>query len=210
LEEELVDDAASLNIENLKETKSENLNEDKNSTQRKSIRDIMINVTSLVPDISKNLMHLVDKADLPATMENIDKLIESVESLKIKSKTRRKSVKDTKQLTITDYNRNVDQVIELLKDMTLNENTNKNIDSSTLIKSENVDKLQDQNTPEIPNEKKFFKTGILKESIKKVGTSSTNEHKNARNKYPKLLGNNEDHSTRTTRSSFKRSQKEKS
>jgi len=207
LEEELVDDAASLNIENLKKIKSENLNEDRNSTQRKSIKDIMINVTSLVPDISKNLMHLVDKFDLPATMENINKLIENVESLKIKSKTRRKSVKDTKQLTITDYNRNIDQAIELLKDMAINENTNKNIDSSTLIKSENIDKLQDQKIPEIPNEKKFFKTRILRES--KVGTSSTNEHKNARNKYPKLLLNNEDHSTRMTRSNFKRSQKEK-
>jgi len=205
LEEELVDDAASLNIEDLKETKSKNLNEDRNSTQRKSIRDIMINVTSLVPDISKNLMHLVDKSDLPATMENIDKLIESVESLKIKSKTKRKSVKDTKQLTITDYNRNIDQAIELLKDMTINEN--KNIDSSMLIKSEKVDKLQDQKIPEISNEKKFFKTRILKE---RVGTSSMNEHKNARNKYPKLLVNNEDHSTRTTRSSLKRSQKEPS
>lgn len=207
LEEDIADDLASLNIENSvsKETKSENPNADRNadSTQRKSIRDIMIKVTSSVPDISKNLMNLVDKSDLPATMENIDKLIENVENLKIKSKTRRKSVKDTKQLTVADYNRNVNQAIELLKDLAIKEKADENIDSFMLTKPEKVDKLQDQKIPEIHNERKFFKTGLLKE---KIGTSLTNEHKTARNK---LLINNEDHSTRTTRSSLRKSQKEK-
>lgn len=207
LEEDLADDIASLNIENSvsKETKSENLNADRNSTHRKSIRDIMIKVTSSIPDISKNLMNLVDKSDLPATMENIDKLIENVENLKIKSKTRRKTIKDTKQLTVADYNRNLNQAIELLKDIAIKEKSDENIDSSALTKPEKVDKLQDQKT-EIHNEKKFFKTRALKERIEEVGTSLTNKHTNTRNK---LLVNNEDHSTRMTRSSLRKSQKEK-
>lgn len=208
LEEDLADDIASLNIENSvsKETKSENLNADRNSTHRKSIRDIMIKVTSSIPDISKNLMNLVDKSDLPATMENIDKLIENVENLKIKSKTRRKTIKDTKQLTVADYNRNLNQAIELLKDIAIKEKSDENIDSSALTKPEKVDKLQDQKIPEIHNEKKFFKTRALKERIEEVGTSLTNKHTNTRNK---LLVNNEDHSTRMTRSSLRKSQKEK-
>lgn len=205
LEEDLADDVAKLNIEDSasKETKLEN--EDRNSTQKESTKDIMIKVTSLVPDISKSLMNLVDKTDLPATMENIDKLIENVENLKIKSKTR-KSIKDTKQLTVADYNKNIDQAIELLKDMAIKEKINENIDSSTLTKCEKVDKLQKVLT--IHNEKKFFKTRRLKESIENAGTL-TNVPKTSRSRYSKLLLINEDHGTRTTRSSIRRCQKEK-
>lgn len=208
LEEDLADDLANLNIKDSvsKETNLEDLNEDRNSTQKKSIRDIMIKVTSFVPDISKSLMNLI-KTDLPATMDNIDKLIESVENLKIKSKTR-KSVKDTKQLTVADYNKNIDQAVELLKDMAIKEKKNENIDSSTLIKPETVDKLQ-KKTSEIHNEKKFFKTRTLRESIENAGTSLKNESKNAQSKHAKLLLNSENHGTRTTRSSIRKCQKEK-
>ncbi|XP_011707720.1 PREDICTED: uncharacterized protein LOC105462662 [Wasmannia auropunctata] len=207
LEEDLVDDVASLSIEDSKETKSESLNENENSMQEKSTRDIMIKVTSLVPDISKNLMNLVDKSDLPATMENVEKLIENIESLKIKSNTRRKNVRDTKLLTVADFNRNINRAVELLKDMTINEKTNEKIDSSTPTKSEKVDKLADQKIPETPNERKFFKTRRLKESLEKASTPLTNKHKTARSKSPRLLINNED-STRTIRSSLRRSKKE--
>lgn len=207
LEEDLADDVAKLNIEDSasKETKLEN--EDRHSTQKKSTKDIMIKMTSLVPDISKSLMNLVDKTEnLPATTENIDKLIENVENLKIKSKTR-KSIKDTKQLTVANYNKNIDQAVKLLKDMAIKEKTNENIDSSTLTKCEKVDKLQ--KVPTIHNEKKFFKTRTLKESIENAGTSLTNVPKTSRSKYSKLLLNNEDHGTRTTRSNIRRCQKEK-
>lgn len=208
LEEDLADDVANLNIEDSvsKETKLEDLNEDRSNIQMKSIRDVMTKVTSVVPDISKSLMNLIE-TDSPATIDNIDKLIESVEKLKIKSKTR-KSVKDTKQLTAADYNKNIDQAIELLKDMAVKENKNENIDSSTLIKSETVDKLQ-KKIPEIHNEKKFFKTRSLRECIEHAGTSLKNESKNTRSKHAKLLLNNEDHGTRTTRSSIRKCQKEK-
>lgn len=208
LEEDLADDVANLNIEDsVKETKLENSNEDRNSTQKKSTKDIMIKVTSLVPDISKSLMDLVNETNSPATTENIDKLIENVENLKIKSKTR-KRIKDTKQLTVADYNKNIDQAIELLKNMSIKEKTNENIDSSTLTKSEKVDdKLQNQKIPTIHNERKFFKR-TLKERYVDVGTSLTNVPKNSRSKYSKLL-NNEDHGTRTTRSNIRRCQKEK-
>ncbi|KAL6257939.1 hypothetical protein P5V15_011538 [Pogonomyrmex californicus] len=212
LEEDLTDDPVNLNTEDSmsKEIKSENLDEDKNNTHRKSIKDIMIKVVSLVPDISQNLMNLVDKSDVPVTTENIDKLIEKVESLKINSKTtqRKRSVRDTKQLTVTDYNANINQAIELLKNMAIEEKPTECIDSLTPTKTEKINKLNDQKTPETCNEKKFFKSKTPKESIDKAGPSLMNEHKNARNKCPKLFINNEEYDRRT-RSSLKRSQKEK-
>ncbi|XP_011860975.1 PREDICTED: uncharacterized protein LOC105558076 [Vollenhovia emeryi] len=210
LEEDLVDDI-NLDVEDSvsKQTKLENANEDRNSTQRKSTKDIMIEVTSSVPDVSKSLMNLVDKTNLPATTENIDKLIESIENLKIKSKTR-KSVRDTKQLTVADYNKNIDQAIELLKDMAIKERTSENIDSSTPTKLENIDKLQNHKVPNMHNERKFFKTRTLKEKLEKSTSNTllTNESKTSRSKCPKLLLNDEAVDTRTTRSSDRRCKKQ--
>ncbi|XP_018398949.1 PREDICTED: uncharacterized protein LOC108776744 [Cyphomyrmex costatus] len=208
LEKDIEDDLANLNIEDSKETKSENMNKD--STQRKTINDIITEVASLVPDISNILVNLVDKSDLPATKENVDKLIENVENLKIKSKIRRTIVKDTKQPMTTDYNKNISKAIELLKDPTINGKTNENVDSSTSIKPEKADKLQDQKILEIPKENKFFKSRTPKERIGKADTPLTNKNKTVRNKSSQLPVNNEEHSTRTTRSSIRRSQKEKS
>lgn len=203
LEEDLADDIANLNIKDSasKETKLKNMNEDRNSMQKKSIRDIMIKVTSLVPDISEHL-NLVDETNVPATMENIDKLIEDVENLKIKSKTRKK-IKDMNQLTDTTYNEKINQVIKFLKE--IKENINENIDSSMPTNLEKVEKLQTQKTPSVHNEKKFFKTRSLKDEIENPGTSSTNESKNSRTKYPNLLLNE----NRSTRSSARRPQKKK-
>lgn len=162
------------------------LNGDGNSTQGKSIKDIMIKVTPLVPDISETLMDLIEKSDVPATKENIDELIEKVESLKINlSKTpRKKNFKDKTKLTTVDHNKNVDRAIELLKNVTIIEKADESIDSFTSTK---VDKqIQDQKTPH--HEKKFFKTGLLK------------EHKES----AKLHLNNEMHNIRMTRSSLRR------
>ncbi|XP_050458149.1 uncharacterized protein LOC126854970 isoform X1 [Cataglyphis hispanica] len=168
-----------------KKTESEHdLNGDGNNTQKKSIKDIMIKVAPLVPDISETLMDLIEKSDVSAT--NIDELIEKVESLKINSSRmpRTKNFKDKTKLTIVDYNKNVDRTIELLKNVT----TNENIDS---FMSTKVDKqIQNQKTP---HEKKFFKTGLLKEYKESA----------------KLHPNNEIYNTRMTRSSLRRRIEEK-
>lgn len=160
------------------------LNGDGNNIQRKSIKDIMIKVAPSVPDISETLMDLIEKSDVPAT--NIDELIEKVESLKINSSRtpRTKNFKDKTKLTTIDYNKNVDRAIELLKNVTINEKADENIDS---FMSTKVDKqIQDQKTPQ--HEKKFFKTGLLKEYKESA----------------KLHPNNEIYNTRMTRSSLRR------
>lgn len=168
-----------------KKTESEHdLNGDGNNTQKKSIKDIMIKVAPLVPDISETLMDLIEKSDVSTT--NIDELIEKVESLKINSSRtpRTKNFKDKTKLTIVDYNKNVDRAIELLKNVTTNEKADENIDS---FMSTKVDKqIQNQKTP---HEKKFFKTGLLKEYKESA---------------KKLHPNNEIYNRRMTRSSLRR------
>lgn len=150
-----------------KKIKSEHdLNRDGDNAQKKSIKDIIIKVAPLVPDISETLMDLTGKSDVPATMENIDELIKKVESLKINSsKTpKRTNFRDKTKLTIADHNKNVNQALELLKNIAINEKADENIDPLTPTK---IDKqIQDQKTPH--SEKKFFKTGLLKkyESVK--------------------------------------------
>lgn len=188
LEEDLSDDVNS----NMKDsvpiiTKSEHdLNEDGDSTQRKSIKDIMIKVAPLVPDISQTLMDLIDESNVPATMENIDELIEKVKSLKINSSTtlRRKNFSDKTKLTAVDYNKNVNRALELLKNIEINEKADETPFTPTKVDKQ----IQDLKTPH--HEKKFFKTGILKQTIE-----------NAK------LNINEMHNTRTTRSSVRKAKK---
>ncbi|XP_072750211.1 uncharacterized protein [Anoplolepis gracilipes] len=160
------------------------LNGNEDNTQRKSIKDIMIKVAPLVSDISETLTNLTnDKSDVPATMENIDKLIENVKSLKINSSTSRKNFKDKTKLTAVDHNKHVNQAVELLKNVAVNEKANGNIDPFTPTKDDK--QTQDQNNT--PHERKFFKTGLLQ------------KHKeNAK------LSVNETHNIRTTRSSLRR------
>ncbi|XP_029167569.1 uncharacterized protein LOC114938017 isoform X2 [Nylanderia fulva] len=184
LEKDLSDDVNPTKDSALKKTKSKHdLNENEDGTQRKLMKDIMSEISPLVPDISQKLMVLLDKSDEPATMENIDKLIEKVENLKINSTTtsRRKTFNDKTKLTAVDYNKNVNRAIELLKNLEINKKTDENIHLFTPTK---VDKqIQDQKTPQ--HEKKFFKLGLLKQHLE-------NEKLN------KMLN------TRTTRSSIRK------
>lgn len=179
LEEDLSDDD-SMKDSVPKKTKSKHVLNENEDTQRKSMKDIMIKVTPLVPDISQTLMDLIDKSDASATTENIDKLVEKVKNLKINSSatSRRKNFNDETKLTAVDYNKNVNRAVELLKNLAINENTDENIDLFTPTK---VDK--DQKTPH--QEKKFFKLGLLKQNLENA----------------KL---NEMHNTRTTRSNVRK------
>ncbi|EFN68432.1 hypothetical protein EAG_10405 [Camponotus floridanus] len=178
LEEDLSDDDNS-NIKDStpKKTKSEYDLNGGDSTQKKSTKDIIIKIVPLVPDISETLMDLIDKSDVPATMENIDELIKKVESLKINSRKtpRRMNLGDKTKLTVADHNKNVNQALELLKDIAINEKADENIDPLTPTK---IDKqIQDQKTPQ--SERKFFKTGILKK-YENVKLNINNETHNIR------------------------------
>lgn len=190
----------------LEDTKSRNNNDDNNiQIEERSIRDIMVKVALLIPDISQNLMDLVDKTYLPATFENIDKLIKKVEQLKISSTTniRRKRIKNIRQLTTIDYNRGLNQAIELLKEIAINEKT------ITLIKTEKLNILQEQNTSEINDEKNSIRnTGILKKNTEYLNISSVNEVKTVRNRSTKSVVSNETCNTKTTRSSLRKSKKQ--
>lgn len=178
------DDNSNIKDSTSKKTKSEHdLNRDGDRAQKKLMKDIIIKVAPLIPDISEALMDLIDKSDIPATIENIDELIKKMESLKINpSKTpSRMNFRDKTNLTIADHNKNVNQALELLKNIAINEKADENIDSLTPTK---IDKqIQDQKPPH--SERKFFKTGLLKKY----------EHK--------LNINNETHNIKT-RSSLRR------
>jgi len=193
-----------------KEIKLKNHQTD-NNMQKKSIKDIIIKIAPLVPNISQNLMDLLNKSDVSdilATTENVDKLIKEVKSLKISSNTaiKGKKINDKKRLTIADYNKNVNQAIELLKDMALNEDVKKQIDSSILTKVNNLH-LQDQKILEIYNEKKSDKvTETFKQSVENINVSSISEFKTSQTRHAKQLVDNEVYDTRT-RSSLKRSKK---
>lgn len=186
LEEHLSDDVDS-NRKNstLEKTELErDLNGD--NIQNKSMKDVMMKVAPLVPDISETLMDLInDKSNVPATMENIDELIEKVESLKISSSTtqRRRNVKDKTKLTAVEHNNIVNRALELLKNVAICEKVDENIDPVTPTQ---VNK-QTQNQSTVQREKKFFKTGLLQ-----------------KHKEDAKLHVNDLHSKRATRSSIKR------
>jgi len=193
-----------------KEIKLKN-HQTENNMQKKSIKDIIIKVAPLVPDISQNLMDLLNKSDVSnilATMENVDKLIEEVKNLKISSNTaiKGKRINDKKRSTIADYNKNINQAIKLLKDMALNEDIKKQTDSSTITKVDNLH-LQDQKILDICSEKKSDKvTEIFKQNVENVNISSISEFKTSKTRHTKQLVNNEVHNTRT-RSSLRSKKK---
>jgi hypothetical protein len=192
-----------------KEIKLKN-HQTENNVQKKSIKDIIIKIAPLVPNISQNLMDLLNKSDVSnilATTENIDKLIKEVKSLKVSSNTtiKGKRINDKKPSTIADYNKNINQAIELLKDMALNEDIKKQIDSSTLTKVNNLH-LQDQKILEVYNEKSDKIIETFKQSVENVNVSSISEFKISQTRHAKQLVNNEVHDTRT-RSSLRSKKK---
>lgn len=85
-----------------------------------SMKDIVEKITSVVPDISEYLYKIVDEMDEPATDKSIQKLINTIEDLKIKAASQKYTRKTRlpKQLTSSDYNK-INQTIALFKDLTI-------------------------------------------------------------------------------------------
>ncbi|XP_054002765.1 uncharacterized protein LOC128889288 isoform X1 [Hylaeus anthracinus] len=97
--------------------------EEKNSCV--SMRDIVNKIVPLVPDVSEHLCKTVDDIDEPATNENVQKLIERMENLKLNITPQRKIWKTRNS---SDCNK-IDEAIALLKDLDVNEGKS-NVDLS--------------------------------------------------------------------------------
>ncbi|XP_011141889.1 uncharacterized protein LOC105184670 isoform X2 [Harpegnathos saltator] len=133
LKDDLSDDASSKSESvsiGTKSTKDRTRKDSNTRIKGQSMKDIMCDVVCSIPDIGKNVMDLIEE-DAPATMENVNKLIEQMENLKVNSSTtqRTRKVKRTNESTIANYNKNVNQAVELLKNLAMGEKTNKNADN---------------------------------------------------------------------------------
>lgn len=179
----------------------------RNSTRKKSMKDVK--TFPLVSDLSRNLDF--DKSDVPAATEDVNKLIGKVENLKVDSQTsKRKRVKDKTQSTIIDHNAYANQAEELsdkLNDLMINEQTSDNADSLALTKNKKGNRLQIPEIIVIDDEEESNEI-VGKQSIGSVSKLSVNETKTPKFfKHPRLSAKVV-HSTRTTRSSVKKKEKQ--
>lgn len=169
-------------------TKDRTRNNSYTQTNVESLKDIMNKVMFSIPDIEQSLMDLIEK-DMPVTTKNVNKLIEEMEKLKVDPSTtqRRRKVKGTNQ-TVASYNKNLNRAIELLKDTTISERTNVNIDSRV----EKLNSLPVQNEKTLDKyDEKTLTAETLKQSTDNASTSSTSQGKATRCRSTKLLVNND-------------------
>lgn len=187
LEEDLSDDASSntLKVSSVPvETKSAN-SSDEIKTDERSMKDIMQRVASSVPDIEKNLMDLMDE-DIPVTTENVDKLIEEMEKLKVNSTQKSRKTRGANRVTVANYNKNVSRAVELLKGMAIDEEKDVNVNSRTekSIKNKKTSKEGDRKTT------RSTTIETLKQNTDNASTSSVSKGKIKRCRSTRLLVNN--------------------
>lgn len=187
LEEDLSDDASSntLKVSSVPvETKSAN-SSDEIKTDERSMKDIMQRVASSVPDIEKNLMDLMDE-DIPVTTENVDKLIEEMEKLKVNSTQKSRKTRGANRVTVANYNKNVSRAVELLKGMAINEEKDVNVNSRA------EKSIQNKKTSKEGDRKTTRSTTIetLKQNTDNASTSSVSKGKIKRCRSTRLLVNN--------------------
>lgn len=102
-------------FDNLIEIKEENL-------KNISMKDIIKRIASLAPDISEHLCNTVDKLNEPATTKNVQKLFDTIKSMKVNAASQKniRKTRHSKHVTSSDYN-NINDVIALFKDFGVNE-----------------------------------------------------------------------------------------
>lgn len=187
LEEDLSDDASSstLKVSSVPvETKSAN-SSDEIKTDERSMKDIMQRVASSVPDIGKNLMDLMDD-DIPVTTENVDKLIEEMEKLKVNSTQKSRKTRGGNRATVASYNKNVSRAVELLKDMAINEEKDVNVNARA------EKSIQNKKTSKEGDRKTTRSTTVetSKQNADNASTSSVSKGKMKRCRSTRLLVNN--------------------
>lgn len=187
LEEDLSDDASSntLKVSSVPvETKSAN-SSDEIKTDERLMKDIMQRVASSVPDIEKNLMDLMDE-DIPVTTENVDKLIEEMEKLKVNSTQKSRKTRGANRVTVANYNKNVSRAVELLKGMAINEEKDINVNARA------EKSIQNKKTSKEGDRKTTRSTTIetLKQNTDNASTSSVSKGKIKRCRSTRLLVNN--------------------
>ncbi|XP_076761379.1 uncharacterized protein LOC143429594 [Xylocopa sonorina] len=102
----------------------EELNDMKENNSIISIKDMIKKITLLAPDISEYLSKTVDEVDEPITTKNVQKLIDTVESLKANVASGKKT-KKTRSLKLHSGDCDkINQVIMLFKDFEINEGKN--------------------------------------------------------------------------------------
>lgn len=187
LEEDLSDDASSntLKVSSVPvETKSAN-SSDEVKTDERSMKDIMQRVASSVPDIEKNLMDLMDE-DTPVTTENVDKLIEEMEKLKVNSTQKSRKTRGANRVTVANYNKNVSRAVELLKGMAIDEVKDVNVNARA------EKSMQNQKTSKEGDRKTTRSTTVetSRQNTDNASTSSVSKGKIKRCRSTRLLVNN--------------------
>lgn len=187
LEEDLSDDASSNTpkVSSVPVERKSASSSDEIKTDERSMKDIMQRVASSVPDIGKNLMDLMDE-DIPVTTENVDKLIEEMEKLKVNSTQKSRKTRGASRATVANYNKNVSRAVELLKGMAIDEEEDVNVNSRA------EKSTQSKKTSKEGDRKTTRSTTVetSKQNADNASTSSASKGKIKRCRSTRLLVNN--------------------
>nr|XP_012141376.1 PREDICTED: uncharacterized protein LOC100876946 [Megachile rotundata] len=198
LDEEYLDPA-----ENAKEPQS-NLSLKEHKINNVSIRDIVIKVTSVIPDISEYLHKTVNEMDEPATEKSIQKLIDIIENYKMNIISQRctRRVRHSKQLTSSDYNK-INQAIALFKDLAINDKQdNVNLSNKNNVTSASISCQKQCRITEESSTEKFGQSNKIDkiDNLKKAPVNEITRLKIIRNSTKNNIKNMEMHTMRTRKS----------
>ncbi|XP_029041075.2 uncharacterized protein LOC114875210 [Osmia bicornis bicornis] len=149
-----------------------------------SMKDIVEKVTSVVPDVSEYLYKIVDEIDESATDKSIQKLIDTVENLRIKTASQKYTRKTrlSKQLTSSDCNKII-QTIELFKDLTITDRKDNGKDiTAENNESSSCKTTEESNTSKLDQDNSLFLNRSDKiENLKKIQRNESTKLRVTRN-----------------------------